>query len=90
MILLDYSMPEMDGLEVVTKMKEMIANNTELDDTDMPYVCCCTAYDGDDFKKLAMEAGMKNFLTKPISFDEILEVLRDCGLPYVDTESSEE
>ena len=41
----------------------------------MPYICCCTAYAEASFKRRAIEAGMDNFLTKPMSYKDLTTVL---------------
>ena len=40
-----------------------------------PHITCCTAYSEDAFYKRAMEAGMDDFLTKPIVFEQIRQLL---------------
>ena len=37
----------------------------------MPYICCCTAYMEATFKREALAAGMNNFLTKPVSSEDL-------------------
>ena len=48
-ILLDYSMPEMDGPEVAVEMRKLLASSI-LVETQMPYIVCFTAYDTDAHK----------------------------------------
>ena len=44
-VLLDYSMPEMDGPAFTRELTEFCKSNG----IEMPYVCCCTAYTGENF-----------------------------------------
>ena len=40
LILLDFSMPDMDGPEVFIKFRQFLTDRG----FEMPYVCCCSAY----------------------------------------------
>ena len=49
LILIDYSMPEMDGVQAIAKISELLREaNAEASDEStvlvMPYICCCSAY----------------------------------------------
>ena len=71
-ILLDYSMPEMNGPEVAIELRSVIgAANMAI-----PYICCCTAYGDQSYRDEAMFAGMNHFLTKPIDHKDLTEILR--------------
>ena len=65
-ILLDYSMPDLDGPQVAQRIRQFYYDNPLLTEDQVPYICCCTAYREANFKKKAMQAGMDKFLTKPI------------------------
>ena len=84
LILVDYSMPEMDGPALVKRIKELMSNNVVQagQPGNTPYICCCSAYDDIDFKRQAEEAGMQSFLTKPVTWEEIRSVLKTSGLPF--------
>ena len=44
-ILLDYSMPEMDGPQVAMEIRRILKQSIlHLEEDRMPYLCCCTAY----------------------------------------------
>ena len=43
----------------------------------MPFLCCCTAYAEATFKRQALQAGMDQFLTKPIKLSELNEILKN-------------
>ena len=74
-ILLDYSMPEMDGPQVATEIRRIFQNSILLNEDKVPYICCCKAYAEASFKRQALAAGMDHFLTKPIHAQELDEIL---------------
>ena len=61
-ILLDYSMPDIDGPVVATNIREMLSDCMLISADQTPFICCCTAYDERKFKKKALSAGMNQFL----------------------------
>ena len=63
LFLLDYSMPEMDGPQVAIEIRKILQEQ----DISQPMICCCTAYDDISYQKKAYEAGMNNFVIKPVS-----------------------
>ena len=71
-ILLDYSMPLMNGLEAARKMRTLIEDRHEF----QPYIVCCSAYDADNFKEEAYSAGMDKFLTKPVNANELIDTVK--------------
>ncbi|MBQ1492009.1 MAG: response regulator [Blautia sp.] len=58
LVLLDWQMPDMDGLEVTRKIRESYNIETT--------VIILTAYNWDDIIGKAMEAGVDSFLAKPV------------------------
>jgi len=66
LVLMDIKMPVMDGLEATKKIKET--------HPDLPVVALtANAFDSD--RKLALEVGCNDFLSKPVSSDICLKVL---------------
>ena len=47
-VLLDYSMPQMDGPTVATYISEILERNNMLH--EKPYICCCSAYQEANFR----------------------------------------
>jgi len=65
LILLDYKMPGMDGIEVCRRLK------TEPETKDIP-VIFLSALDETDLKVNALEAGAVDYVTKPVERSEVL------------------
>ncbi|HRS96835.1 MAG TPA: response regulator, partial [Smithella sp.] len=67
LILLDYKMPGMDGLEVLKEVKRI---NPEID------VIIITAYGTIETAVEAMKAGAFDYITKPVDLDELVILVR--------------
>ena len=71
MILMDWNMPEMDGIETARRIKEDGIGAT------VPAILMVTAYGREEVMKAAEEAGLNGFLVKPVGqsllFNTILE-----------------
>lgn len=68
LILLDFSMPVMDGLQTARQIKYFLREAN----LPMPFLCCCSAYAGLSFKRVALNDGMNYFLVKPIVEDKLV------------------
>ena len=66
-VLSDINMPGMDGLELLTEIKQRFP--------DLP-VMLVTAYGDDDRRRRARELGAFEFTTKPVDFDQLKAQLR--------------
>ena len=68
LILMDMQMPRMDGISATRKIREQ----TEL---KQPHIIALTANAFEEDKQRCFEAGMNDFLSKPIIFDTLVERL---------------
>jgi CheY-like chemotaxis protein len=67
LVLMDIKMPVMDGMEAMKKIKEL--------KPDLP-VIALTAYAYADDKSRFLEAGFDEYLSKPVSIEELMEVIK--------------
>ena len=70
LILLDINMPHLDGFGVMEQLKA-------LDDPLLPPVVILTAQHGQDFLLRALNAGARDFITKPFDRNELLARVRN-------------
>jgi putative two-component system response regulator len=70
LILLDINMPHLDGYGVMEQLKT-------LDDPLLPPVVVLTAQHGQDFLLRALNAGARDFITKPFDRNELLARVRN-------------
>ena len=78
LILLDYSMPECDGIQAVKKFKSFMEAN--LPESEHSFICCVSAYSSNGHRLKAATAGMNYFLAKPIAQEAMQIVLEKAGL----------
>ncbi len=65
--IIDYLMPDMNGIETVRQIRRVISS-------DIPIIVL-TAYEWTDFEKEAREAGVTDFVSKPIFLSELHAIL---------------
>ena len=68
LILVDWKMPDMDGVETTRRMREIIGHESA--------IIILTAYRWDDVLDEAMEAGVDSFLPKPLFATTVIEEFR--------------
>jgi len=73
--LMDVQMPEMDGLETTRQIVQQ---------SDHPHIIAMTANAMEGDRQLCLEAGMSDYLSKPIRIDALRSVLSKCS-PVVRT-----
>jgi CheY-like chemotaxis protein len=69
LILLDYSMPNIDGPETARRIFKMYKESSmsSINAPPKPYIVCLTAFTEKIFEETALDAGMSEFVSKPIS-----------------------
>mmetsp|Transcript_36077 Transcript_36077/g.47428 ORF Transcript_36077/g.47428 Transcript_36077/m.47428 type:complete len:115 (-) Transcript_36077:32-376(-) len=71
LIILDYSMPCMNGVETAISIRRIVAEHG----FKQPFICCNSAYTGDDFVQEAIQAGMNAYISKPVKDSDLLDLL---------------
>ncbi len=74
-ILMDLDMPVMDGIDATKEIRK-------LGNGQRPYICALTAYASEQERRRALEAGMDDFLSKPLTKDNLVELLRKLSLIF--------
>ena len=82
LILLDYSLPNIDGPETARRIKKLYKDESEssFSAPPKPYIVCLTAFTEKIFQENAESAGMSEFVCKPISIAKLKQILRNCHL----------
>jgi PAS domain S-box-containing protein len=70
-VLMDVQMPEMDGLEATRQILDLWTKKK-----DRPHIIAMTANAMDSDREICMEAGMDDYVAKPIRVPELMEALR--------------
>ncbi len=73
LLLLDIRMPRADGVEVLKQVKE----DSEL--RKMPIIMVTTTDDPKEVEK-CHEMGCSNYVTKPVDYEQFIEVIKQLGL----------
>ena len=68
LIIVDWQMPEMDGLEVTRQIRSILGNETA--------IIILTAYNWDDIIEEAVSAGVDSFIAKPLFSSNLLDEFR--------------
>jgi CheY-like chemotaxis protein len=69
LILMDIQMPEMDGLEATRQFRAVAPGNTP------PYILALTANARKEDYNACLEAGMQDYLSKPVRIDDLMAAL---------------
>jgi CheY-like chemotaxis protein len=73
MILMDVMMPEMDGLEATRNIRSNIPESAQ------PVIIAVTANALKGDRELCIDAGMNDYISKPINTDELKALLEKYG-----------
>lgn len=68
-VLMDVQMPELDGVEATLMIR------TELPPDRQPYIIAITANAFDDQRRIYLESGMNDYLSKPVRTDKLLAAI---------------
>ena len=69
LVLTDFGLPDMSGLSLVRRLRSL---NHGMQNVP---VIMLTAFEGDDYRDLAIQAGCDGFLTKPTDFDALQRMI---------------
>lgn len=70
-IFMDIGLPDMDGIKVAQQIRAYETKNK----LKPIYICALTAHNNPEKKQACLAAGMNAFLTKPVSPEQITEIL---------------
>ena len=69
LILVDWKMPEMDGVETTRRIREIVGQDTP--------IIILTSYNWDEIVEAARQAGVDTFVTKPLFAGTVLDEFRE-------------
>lgn len=69
---INFSMAEMDGPQTASRLTQLL-DQAKL---PIPYFCCCSDFEDECFKEIALSDGMDFFLVKPVARDSLVEMLQ--------------
>jgi PAS domain S-box-containing protein len=72
-VLMDVQMPEMDGFEATKAIRERWKNG-------LPHIIAVTAHALEGDRKRCIEAGMDDYISKPVRLGDLTRVLVECSL----------
>ncbi len=76
-ILMDIQMPEMDGMEATRRIRELW-----LGPANRPYIIAVTAHAMQGYRDKCLEAGMNEYVTKPVRIEYLAAALMRCPELY--------
>ena len=83
-VLMDMQMPEMDGLEATRRIVE------KYDESERPYIIALTANAMQGDRERCIEAGMNDYISKPIRMEDLQEAFDRCPVQPRVTEEAED
>lgn len=69
-VLMDIQMPEMDGLEAARAIRNRLSAN------EQPRIIAVTAFALDYSREMCIEAGMDDYIAKPVKKGDLAEILK--------------
>ncbi|WP_337906901.1 response regulator [Iningainema tapete] len=80
-VLMDVQMPEMDGLTATRRICQ------EWSQQQRPRIIAMTAYATEDIWRQCLEAGMDDYIIKPIQIEKLVEAMKQCQSPPLDAKT---
>ncbi|MBI3958457.1 MAG: PAS domain S-box protein [Chloroflexi bacterium] len=84
LILMDIQMPEMDGLEATQRIR------AEWPEESRPRIVALTAHAHDEARKLCEEAGMDDYVTKPVRLNDLIATLQRSAASLAKPDAAED
>ena len=84
LILMDYTMPEMNGVDATKAIRKFFREDVEAR-VKAPHICLLTSYNDEKLKELALKSGTDSYACKPIFLKEIVNLLRSAGIVELPT-----
>ena len=78
LVLMDVKMPEMDGITATQVIRKLRPENA-------PKIIAITAFALKGDREKCLEAGMDDYISKPVKISDLADVLRKCQLSRVDS-----
>jgi CheY-like chemotaxis protein len=78
-VLMDVQMPEMDGLEASRRIRQAWSDLDGDTQSQRPRIIAMTANAMVGDREMCIEAGMDDYISKPIRIEELVEALRKAG-----------
>jgi CheY-like chemotaxis protein len=72
-ILMDVQMPELDGFETARAIRKRWAS------ADQPKIIAITAYALEGDREKCLDAGMDDYISKPVKLEDLREILESYG-----------
>ena len=79
LLLIDWKMPEMDGVEVTRQIREVVGHDTP--------IIILTSYNWDEIAEEARQAGVDTFVAKPLFAGNVLDQFREAFRRKVSTKA---
>jgi CheY-like chemotaxis protein len=78
LILCDFQMPKMNGIEMITRLRGYITRQNQLNEMVQliePHIVICSAYLTQQLKKHMVSVGINNFHEKPLPIEALDELI---------------
>ncbi len=79
-ILMDVQMPELDGLEATRRICQEWTQRRDVSPTGRPWIIAMTANAMQGDREICLQAGMDDYISKPIRLEALTQALAGCHL----------